>query len=194
MGFALAGEARRRGAEVVLVVGPTALEPPEVDHLLRIRSAGEMHAAVMAESDGADAVIMAAAVADYTPAGGAAVRKLAKGGPMTIALERTADILADLGARRGDADRPVLVGFAAESGDPVASARRKLETKRVDLIVANDISATDAGFDAATNRVSLVSPEGTADLPLLPKTDVAAAVLDRVEQLLANRPAPATAR
>jgi phosphopantothenoylcysteine decarboxylase/phosphopantothenate--cysteine ligase len=192
MGFALAAEARRRGAEVVLVAGPTALEPPAVHTLRRVRSAREMHTAVMAECDRVDVVIMAAAVADYTPEGGSAAQKLAKGGPMTIALERTADILADLGARRGERDHPVLVGFAAESGDPAASARRKLATKRADLIVANDISAADAGFDVTTNRVSLVSPEGIADLPLLPKTDVAAAVLDRVEQLLARRREPIT--
>jgi phosphopantothenoylcysteine decarboxylase/phosphopantothenate--cysteine ligase len=194
MGFALAEQARRRGAEVVLVAGPTALAPPAVDHLVRVRSARQMHEAVMAEADRVDVVIMAAAVADYTPAGGAAALKIAKGGPMTVTLERTADILADLGARRADSGHPVLVGFAAESGNPIASARRKLDTKRVDLIVANDISAADAGFDVTTNRVSLVGPEGTSDLPLLPKTDVAAIVLDRVEQLLASRRASVTAR
>ena len=187
MGFALAEQAQRRGAHVVLVAGPTTVEPPSVTRLIRVRSAREMHAAVLAEVDAADVVIMAAAVADYTPADGPAGMKLAKGGPISVALERTVDVLADLGQRRGDQAQPVLVGFAAESGDPIASARRKLEQKRVDLIVANDITSSDAGFDVETNRVSLVGHGATESLPLLAKSEVAAIVIDRVEHLLASK-------
>jgi phosphopantothenoylcysteine decarboxylase/phosphopantothenate--cysteine ligase len=184
MGFALAREAQARGADVVLVAGPTSVEPPRVTEVVRVRSTREMHAAVMARADEVDAVVMAAAVADYTPARGAESRKIEKGGTLTLELERTPDILADLGARRADRPRPVLIGFAAETGDPIARAQRKLATKRVDLIVANDVSAAGAGFDVETNQVTLVSADGIDALPLLSKADVAAAVLDRLERLL----------
>jgi phosphopantothenoylcysteine decarboxylase / phosphopantothenate---cysteine ligase len=192
MGFAIAEEAERRGARVTLVAGPTALAAPAVSEVVRVRSAAEMHAAVMAAAPSADVVVMAAAVADYRPAAGAATEKIAKGGPLTITLERTVDILAALGAWRGTASRPVLVGFAAQTGDPVPGARRKLEGKGVDLIVANDVAAPGAGFDVDTNEVTLVSRDATEHLPLMPKARVAAALVDRVEQLLLLR-APASA-
>jgi phosphopantothenoylcysteine decarboxylase / phosphopantothenate---cysteine ligase len=188
MGFAIAREAQDRGADVVLIAGPTAVEPPAVTEVVRVRSARDMHAAVAAHAAGADAVIMAAAVADYAPAAGRAARKIEKGGPLTLELARTPDILAELGARRAGAPRPVLVGFAAETGDPAVAARRKLVEKRVDLIVANDVTAPGAGFDVDTNQVALVSQDALEPLPLLSKSAVAAAVLDRVERLLAARP------
>lgn len=194
MGFAIADAARSRGAEVTLVAGPTAVEPPAGVDLVRVRSASEMHAAVMTHADRADVVIMAAAVADYTPAGGAMDGKIEKGGALTLTLERTPDILADLGARRGDGDRPLLVGFAAQAGDPLPAARRKLRTKRVDLIVANDISSPGSGFDVPTNRVTFVSDDDELALPLLPKAEVAAALLDRIEQRLARRAAAPAVR
>jgi phosphopantothenoylcysteine decarboxylase/phosphopantothenate--cysteine ligase len=184
MGFAVAQEVASRGAEVVLVAGPTSVTPPEVAELVRVRSAREMHAAVMARADAVDVVVMAAAVADYTPAAGPSHVKLEKGGPVRLDLVRTPDILAELGRARGDARRPVLVGFAAESGDPEPRAREKLAAKQVDLIVANDITARDAGFEVETNRVSLVSASGVEPLPLLTKREVAAVVIDRVERLL----------
>ncbi len=186
MGFALAQEAMRRGATVHLIAGPTTVEPPVVSALTRVRSAADMHAAVMAQSREADVVIMAAAVADYTPAGGAREGKIEKAGPMTIALERTADILADLGQRRGGASMPVLVGFAAETGPPAARAAVKLQEKQVDLIVANDVTAEGAGFDVDTNQVMIVSPSGHTALPLMSKIDVAGEILDRVEGLLTS--------
>ena len=190
MGFAVATEAAARGAQVVLIAGPTSVDPPPVGETIRVRSAREMHDAVMARLDGADAVIMAAAIADYAPAA-AAAGKIEKGGPLTLTLERTPDILAELGARRGDETRPALVGFAAQTGDPVAAARRKLLAKRADLIVANDVSAPGAGFDVATNQVTFVSADRAEALPLLPKIDVARRILDRVEQLLGTAaPAP----
>jgi len=185
MGFAIASEAQRRGALVTLVAGPTSIDPPPVSEVVRVRSAAEMHAAVTARAESMDLVVMAAAVADYRPAAGPAAGKIEKGGAMTVALERTADILADLGTRRGDRARPVLVGFAAQTGDPVPAARRKLEAKRADLIVANDVSEPGAGFDVATNHVTLVSRDAVDPLPMMAKTDVAAAVLDRAERLLA---------
>jgi phosphopantothenoylcysteine decarboxylase/phosphopantothenate--cysteine ligase len=194
MGFALAKEARDRGADVVLVAGPTSLEPPAVGEVVRVRSAREMHAAVTMHAERADAIIMAAAVADYAPAGGPVAQKIEKGGPLTLTLERTPDILAGLGARRGDQARPILVGFAAATGDPTAAARRKLETKRVDLMVANDVSAVGAGFDVETNQVVLVSRDAVDRLPLMSKAAVAAVVLDRVERLLAAAPALSAAR
>jgi phosphopantothenoylcysteine decarboxylase/phosphopantothenate--cysteine ligase len=190
MGVAIAAEAAARGAQVVLISGPATVEPPAAAQLIRVRSARDMHAAVMAQAPRMDAVIMAAAVADYTPAAPAA-QKIEKGGPLTVALERTPDILAALGAERGDRGTPVLVGFAAQTGDPLPAARRKLSSKRVDLIVANDVSAPDAGFDVTTNRVTFVSADAAEALPTLPKREVARLLLDRVERLLTAAPAPA---
>ncbi len=190
MGFAVAREAMRRGAQVHLIAGPTSVEPPMVTTLTRVRSAAEMHAAVMRAAEGADVVVMAAAVADYTPAGGAHGTKIEKSGAVTLQLERTVDILAALGAARGSATRPVLVGFAAETGDPVARASRKRDTKRVDLIVANDVSAEGSGFDVDTNQITLVDAAGAEALPLQSKDAAAAAIVDRVEGLLAVAPAP----
>jgi phosphopantothenoylcysteine decarboxylase/phosphopantothenate--cysteine ligase len=184
MGFALALEAQARGAEVVLVAGPTALEAPAVAEVIRVRSARDMHGAVMARAPRADAIIMAAAVADYTPAAGSASHKIAKDGSLTVELERTPDILQELGAIRGPNRRPVLIGFAAETGDLVPRAAKKLQTKQVDLIVANDVSEAGSGFDVPTNRVTFVSSAGVEPLSLLPKTEVASAVLDRLEALL----------
>ncbi len=194
MGFAIAREAAARGATVVLVAGPTSLDPPAAVTVVRVRSTREMHAGGLAAADRADAVIMAAAVADYTPAGGASAVKVEKGGPIVLHLERTPDILADLGRRRGEATRPVLVGFAAETGDLERKARRKLVAKRVDLIVANDITEPGSGFETSTNRVTFVAAESSDVLPLLSKTDVAARVIDRLETLFAAVPASAATR
>jgi phosphopantothenoylcysteine decarboxylase/phosphopantothenate--cysteine ligase len=193
MGFALAAEAQRRGAEVTLVAGPSAIVPPAVSTVVRVRSAAEMHAAVMTAAASADVVVMSAAVADYTPAR-VAPGKIAKGdGPLTVTLERTRDILADLGALRQQVggEHPVLVGFAAETEDVVAKAREKRRRKQVDLIVANDVALTDRGFDVPNNAVTLVSADGETDVPLQSKDRVAAIVLDRVEALLAARAAAA---
>jgi phosphopantothenoylcysteine decarboxylase/phosphopantothenate--cysteine ligase len=190
MGLALAAEARRRGADVVLVLGPTALEPPTGVDVRRVRSARDMRDAVTAAAADADAVIMAAAVADYAPAvqAGQKIDKRAQDGPLTLVLQRTPDILAELGAGRGEGARPILVGFAAQTGDPVPEARRKLAAKRADLIVANDVTMPGAGFDVTTNQVTLVSAEGDEALPMQSKTDVARAILDRVERLLVRQP------
>jgi phosphopantothenoylcysteine decarboxylase/phosphopantothenate--cysteine ligase len=184
MGFAVAAEAARRGAQVTLVVGPTAVPPPLVSELVRVRSAHEMRDVVVSKVSAVDAVVMAAAVADYTPANGVRTGKIEKGEPLTLVLERTPDILAELGRTRGALRRPVLVGFAAQVGDLAEAARRKLRSKSVDLIVANDVSRPDAGFDVETNRVTLVSADGEQETPLLSKREVAEIILDRIEILI----------
>jgi phosphopantothenoylcysteine decarboxylase/phosphopantothenate--cysteine ligase len=138
----------------------------------------------MADATRADVVIMAAAVADFAPRAGVGRTKLDKRDGLTLDLAPTPDILGELGARRGASPHPVLIGFAAQTGDPVAAAREKRKAKRVDLIVANDVAAPGAGFDTVTNQVTLVSADRTEALPLMSKTDVAKAILDRVEILL----------
>ncbi len=189
MGFALAQEARDRGANVILVSGPTALAAPAVTRRIDVRSARQMRDAVLEHAAAADVVIMAAAIADYAPAAGPSPHKLEKHAELTLAFTHTPDILAELGARRDATGRPVLVGFAAQTGDPVPAARRKLESKHVDFVVANDVSAPGSGFNVATNQVTIVSAEGDEALPLLSKAAVAATVLDRVETCLQRRPA-----
>jgi phosphopantothenoylcysteine decarboxylase/phosphopantothenate--cysteine ligase len=136
---------------------------------------------------------MAAAVADYTPATSRAGKIAKTDEPLTLTLQRTRDILGDLGARRSGAT-PLLVGFAAEIGDAVAKARAKLARKQVDLIVANDVSQPGAGFDVETNAVTIVAPDGEQTVPLQAKTQVACAIVDRIAELLAARhAAPARA-
>jgi phosphopantothenoylcysteine decarboxylase/phosphopantothenate--cysteine ligase len=187
MGYALAAEASRRGAHVVLVSGPTKLDAPGGVQIERVRSAVDMSRAVALHAANADAVIMAAAVADYMPASGAADRKIAKGdGPLTMSLVRTPDILADLSKARGDAGVPILVGFAAETGDPRPRARQKLASKGIDLIVANDVSRHDTGFDVETNAAWLLAADGETELPLQLKSELAGKILDRVEHLIAQ--------
>jgi phosphopantothenoylcysteine decarboxylase/phosphopantothenate--cysteine ligase len=185
MGYAVAAEALRRGATVTLVTGPTHLTPPHGAEVVKVRSAAEMHAAVMARAADRDVVIMSAAVADYTPAETAAQKVKKADGPLTITLQRTKDILGELGRMPSRKQRqPVLVGFAAETRDVVAYAKDKLTQKGVDLVVANDVSRPDAGFDVDTNAVTLVSADHVEELPLQAKSAVAAAILDRVEQFL----------
>ena len=191
MGYAVAAEAVARGARVVLVSGPCSLEPPAGAEVIDVRSAADVHAAVTGRADEADAVVMAAAVADYTPAGGARGQKMAKESEtLTLTLTRTVDVLHELGRRRAGRSRPVLVGFAAETRDVVARARAKLEAKGADLIVANDVSRTDAGFDVETNAATLVEPDGATELPLQSKRDLARAILDRVRCMLAGDEPP----
>jgi phosphopantothenoylcysteine decarboxylase/phosphopantothenate--cysteine ligase len=190
MGFAVAAEAARRGAAVTLIAGPTTGEAPVVQDLVRVRSAAEMHAAVLARADRARVVVMAAAVADYAPAARADQKVQKEHESLTLVLQRTPDILGDLGRRRlATGSGPLLVGFAAETEDLLARASAKRERKHVDLIVANDVSRSDAGFDVDANEVALIGPDGHEWLPLQGKSRVAAAILDRVEKLLAERPA-----
>jgi len=185
MGYAIAAEAARRGAQVTLVTGPTAIDPPSVAEVVRVRSAVEMHRAVLDRADRSDIVIMAAAVADYAPAD-PVDQKIAKtGDTLTVSLKRNPDILEDLGRRRlAGSGGPILVGFAAETEDVVARARAKRERKRADLIIANDVSRHDAGFDVDTNAVTIVGPDSADSLPLLSKSRVAMEILNRVESLV----------
>ena len=183
MGYAVAEEAARRGARVILVSGPSSLEAPANVEVVRVRSAAEMHGAVMSHASAAAIVIMAAAVADYTPRVRAGGKIEKSDGPMALDLVRTPDILAELGARRAT-KRQVLVGFAAESGDPVRRGREKLQRKNADMIVANDISRADAGFDTDTNVVTLITAEGDEAVALAPKAQIAGVILDRAERLL----------
>jgi phosphopantothenoylcysteine decarboxylase / phosphopantothenate---cysteine ligase len=184
MGYAVAEEAARRGARVVLVSGPTALAVPPGVELVRVRSAADMHAAVRVASADADLVVMAAAVADYTPQSPVDGKLEKSDAPFELRLVRTPDILQELGTTRGAAARPVLIGFAAESGDAVPRGREKLARKGADIIVANDISRTDAGFDSDLNAATLISAGGVEAFPLGPKTTLASIILDRAEALL----------
>jgi phosphopantothenoylcysteine decarboxylase/phosphopantothenate--cysteine ligase len=192
MGYAIAAEAARRGAHVVLVTGPSRLEAPAGVRVERVRSAAEMFRAVRAHGlAGADAVIMAAAVADYTPEVGATASKIERSDePLLLRLVRTPDILAELGRARGGAPLPILVGFAAETGDPRQRARQKLGSKQVDLIVANDVSRPDAGFDVDTNAAVLISADDEVETPVQLKTELASTIVNRIEALLVQR-APA---
>lgn len=190
MGFALAAAAHARGANVTLVAGPTSLTAPSTDELITVRSAAQMHAAVMRAAEHADVVIMAAAVADYAPATTAQGKIPKSDEPLTITLQRTPDILADLGRASSRRATPaVLVGFAAETGDLLAKARAKRLRKGADLIVANDVSAPGAGFDVDTNAVTIIGADGEQSLPVQSKSRVAEAILDRVEQLVRSRAA-----
>lgn len=190
MGVALAAAAQRRGAVVTLLLGPSAISPPVGVTVIAIESARQLQTALAAAAEGADAIIMAAAVADYRPAE-VAVHKLKRGrlGQATeLALIANPDLLAELGARRGNAQTPLLVGFAAETQDVVENARRKLAAKRCDLVVANDVSEPGAGFAVDTNRVTIVDHGGVTEVPAGTKAAVAHRILDRVVALqLARR-------
>ncbi len=186
MGYAVAAEAARRGARVTLVSGPTRIEAPRTESIVQVRSAAEMHDAVMSRAGEHDVVIMAAAVADYTIAAPDAQKIAKQDGPLVLTLTRTRDILADLGRlpSRAAARRPILIGFAAETHDLHAHAREKLDRKGIDLIVANDVSQPGVGFDGGTNAVSIIGRDGTESVPLQTKSAVAARILDRVERLI----------
>ncbi len=180
MGYAVARAARDRGHEVCLLSGPVCLPPPEGVRLVSIVSADELLEAVRAELSGCDALVMAAAVADWRPAE-VAGEKLKKATMRPVLeLERTPDVLAAVQSEKGDR---IFVGFAAETGDLVKEAERKLREKGLDLIVANDVSRTDAGFAADTNQVVLLAADGTReDWPLLSKAAVGERIVEWIER------------
>lgn len=187
MGFEVAAEAARRGAEVVLIAGPSALPTPAGVRRVAVETALQMRDAVHAELARCSVFVAAAAVSDFRPAMPAKqkIKKetLGDDGGLVVELVRNPDILAEVGAAAGR-ERRIVVGFAAESEDVLPAARRKLERKRCDLVVANDVSRNDAGFDVDTNAVTFVWPDGRDEaLPLLPKRAVAARILDCVERL-----------
>jgi phosphopantothenoylcysteine decarboxylase/phosphopantothenate--cysteine ligase len=188
MGYAIAAEAVRRGAEVTLVTGPTTIELPQAREVVRVRSAAEMHDAIVARAGGMQVVVMAAAVADYTPVEPARQKVQKNADELTLVLRKTPDILGELGLRRLSSGRgPLLVGFAAETDNVLTRATEKRAKKHADIIVANDVSRTDAGFDVDTNAVTIVGADGAETLPLQPKSRVAVEILNRVEKLLAER-------
>lgn len=176
MGYAVARAAARRGADVVLISGPSALSAPHNVRTINVVSASEMHAAVKEEIKGAYALVMAAAVADFRPEGGGhTAEKLGKSEIREIRLTLNPDILADVGRMR---KRPVLVGFAANTS--IERAREKYIKKGADMIVYNDISDPEAGFDVDTNRITIIDAEGDTQCPLMSKDDVADVILNRL--------------
>jgi len=189
MGFAVARAAARRGAEVVLVSGPTQLADPAGVRVVRVTTAEEMARAVLDEATPQDAYVAAAAVSDYRPLEPAASKRKKTAGDETLVLTRTRDILAALGERHGGSPSgPVLVGFAAETEDVVANAREKLRRKRCDVVVANKVGQKGSGFGADHNRVTLVGPAEIAEIEGT-KDSVADAILDWVVPILdARRP------
>ena len=179
MGYALAEAARLRGADVVLVSGPTALAVPGGVQIVRVETAAQMYDAALHHAETADIIIAAAAVSDYRPAESAAQKLKKTGAAPALAFVQTDDILAEMGRRK----RPqqTLIGFAAETEDLVAQARLKLASKNLDWIAANDVSAEGAGFDGDTNIVTLLGAGGQElVLPLLTKREVAERILDAV--------------
>lgn len=196
MGIAIAAAAQRRGAQVTLVLGPSALPPPLGVTTMSVESATQMQWALNDAAKDADVVIMTAAVADFRPAK-EAEHKLKRGqlGPQ-IALElvQNPDLLAELGKKRGASTTPLLVGFAAETEDMIGNAEQKLATKKCDLVVANDVTEPGAGFAVDTNRVTLVDSSGAMELPAGTKAEVAHRILDHVVAMraaIAARPARA---
>jgi len=186
MGYALAKIAKRRGAEVTLVTGPTSLPLPRKDiKWIPVRSAEEMRKAVLTHFEGASVVIKAAAVSDYRPKT-ISEKKIKKGdSDTTLTLERTEDILGEIGKKKANR---ILVGFAAETEDLIAHAKKKLKEKNLDLIVVNDVTQPGAGFGLDTNQVKIVYPSGQVrDLPLMSKEEVSKVILDDTVKLLKQR-------
>jgi phosphopantothenoylcysteine decarboxylase/phosphopantothenate--cysteine ligase len=177
MGYALAAAARRRGARVVLVSGPVSIAPPWGVEVEQVETAAQMRRAVLAARSGADAVFMAAAVADHAPVPAASKIKKSDG-PLTLTLERGPDILRELGESKGDT---LLIGFAAETEDLLSNARKKLEAKNLDFIVGNDVSRPDRGMSSDHNAVTILDRDGGAvEVPRALKGEVAERILDRV--------------
>jgi phosphopantothenoylcysteine decarboxylase/phosphopantothenate--cysteine ligase len=177
MGVAVADEAARRGADVTLILAAATASPSAPMRTLRTETAEQLRAATLEQADAADVIVMAAAVADYRPAQPIDGKRSKDSAAWTIELEATADILAELGARRREGQ--VLIGFAAEHGErAVERARTKLERKGADMIVMNDISRTDIGFDSSLNEIVLVSSKGEHLVSRRSKQACAAAILD----------------
>ena len=177
MGYALAEAAERRGARVILVTAPTALRPPTNVEVVPVTTTEEMRSAVLGRMDEATIVIKAAAVADYRPLK-QAEQKMKRSGPLTIELEPTEDILAEAVGRRHP--RQLIIGFAAETQDPVAHGRAKLLRKGADAIVLNDVSREGIGFDSDRNAVTFLTPTTAVELPEMAKRDLADRILEEI--------------
>ena len=180
MGYAIARCASLRGARVILVSGPVSLEPPLFAELVPVVSAENMYNAVMKYKDEADIIIKSAAVADYTPITARSEKIKKQSGDMSIELKRTRDILKELGQSRRE--NQFICGFAMETENLIENAVKKLESKNVDMIVANSLKTEGAGFGTDTNVVTLITKDGKTELPLMSKTDVAMKILDIVSE------------
>lgn len=179
MGFAIAKIAKRRGADVSLICGHVSINPPYGVNIINAETASDMHKAVMDNIKNTSILIMAAAVADFTPVRTEA-SKIEKSEILTLNLIKTTDILKNVGSFK---DRPFTVGFSAETGNCIERARRKLKDKNIDMMVFNDVTKEGSGFDVDTNEVVLIDPKGEKKLPLLSKEDVAEALFDRIAEL-----------
>jgi len=188
MGYAIARAAQNYGAKTILISGPTQIPSPRGVHFIGVVTARELYQVALKHFQEADVVISAAAVADYRPARSAAQKIKKKGrNDLTIRLVRNPDILGELGKMKGE---KILVGFAAETSQMITNARKKLKSKNLDLIVANDITRKDSGFGVDTNVVSIISEDGEiVSLPKLSKTRVAERVLREVIKLIKKRTA-----
>jgi phosphopantothenoylcysteine decarboxylase / phosphopantothenate---cysteine ligase len=183
MGYAVAEAALRRGAKVILISGPTMLKPPSAAEFVQVQTARQMRDAVMGALDGATVVIKTAAVADFT-ARHASDQKIKRKGPITLELEPTPDILAEIATRKG---QRIVVGFAAETQDTLENARKKLESKSLDAIVVNDVSQPGIGFDSERNAVTILTRAGAESVPEMSKWEVAHRVLDAVVRIKSER-------
>ena len=185
MGYALASRARRRGASVILISGPTVLSVPRGVTYVPISTAVEMRHAVMKNLKQSTIVIKSAAVADYRPSVCADAKIKKKDGPWTLYLERNPDIIAEIGKKKKER---ILIGFAMESEDLIKNAKAKMLAKNMDLIVANDVKQKDAGFQSDTNIVKILDRDGgIEELPVMDKMDVADRILDRVKMIITRR-------
>ena len=184
MGYAIAQAAAMRGADVTLISGPTALTPPAGVRLIQVTTAAEMAAAVLAEMDGHQVIIKTAAVADFRPVEVSDLKIKKESAALSISLERTLDILKAVGDRKKG---QILVGFAAETHDMESFAKSKLESKHLDMIVANLVGTSEAGFQADTNRATFYFQDGRCEqVGLMPKIDLAGVLLDRIAALTAS--------
>ena len=182
MGYAIAKMAMLRGAQVTLVTGPTAIAPPPFVEVISITSAQQMFEAVAAEAPTADFIFKAAAVADYTPSEVSDEKMKKKDADLSIPLKRTQDILKFLGENRRDDQ--VICGFSMETENMIQNSRAKLEKKKVDMICANNLKQSGAGFGVDTNVITLITADNSVELPLLSKDDAANAILDKAVTLL----------
>ena len=185
MGYALASRARRRGASVILISGPTVLSVPRGVTYVPVSTAVEMRHAVMKNLKQSTIVIKSAAVADYRPSVCADAKIKKKDGPWTLYLERNPDIIAEIGKKKKER---ILIGFAMESEDLIKNAKAKMLAKNMDLIVANDVKQKDAGFQSDTNIVKILDRDGgIEELPVMDKMDVADRILDRAKMIITRR-------
>lgn len=180
MGYAIARAAVRRGAEVILISGPSLLTPPLHAVFVPVETAQEMREAVRGALGGASALIMAAAVADFSPHE-RYTRKISKSSPLNLTFRKTPDILSEIGSMKR---RPFLVGFAAETGADINRARKKLIEKNADMMIFNDVTSKGSGFDVDTNEITLIEKKGKSSFPLMTKAAVADTILDRIVKRL----------